>query len=81
MSFRNAELIWTQILQGFGGGFAAVSSQVGAQASIPHADVAVVTATVLLFTEVGAAIGGALGESGFVASARSRSLPFLVGFF
>ena len=60
---RNAELVWTQILQGIGGGFAAVSSQVGAQASIPHADVAVVTATVLLFTEVGAAIGGALGES------------------
>jgi hypothetical protein len=35
----DAELVWTQILQGFGGGFAAISSQVGAQASARHADV------------------------------------------
>ncbi|KAG1847454.1 major facilitator superfamily domain-containing protein [Suillus tomentosus] len=55
----NAELVWTQILQGFGGGFAAVSSQVGAQASVPHADVAIITAIVLLVTEIGGAVGNA----------------------
>ncbi|KAG1809750.1 major facilitator superfamily domain-containing protein [Suillus plorans] len=55
----NAELVWTQILQGFGGGFAAVSSQVGAQASVPHTDVAIITAIVLLVTEIGGAVGNA----------------------
>lgn len=58
----DVELIWTQILQGMGGGFAVVASQVGAQASVPHADVAIVTALVLLLTEIGGAVGGALGE-------------------
>ena len=37
-----AEIVWTQILQGIGGGFAATSSQAGAQASV----VAMVTAAV-----------------------------------
>lgn len=58
-----AELVWTQILQGLGGGMAAVASQVGAQASVPHADVAMVTAAVLLVTEIGGAIGSAIGKS------------------
>ncbi|KAH7915641.1 hypothetical protein BJ138DRAFT_1132530 [Hygrophoropsis aurantiaca] len=43
------ELVWTQILQGIGGGFAAVSVQVGVQAAVPHADVAM--------------IGGAVGNA------------------
>ncbi|KAG1723279.1 major facilitator superfamily domain-containing protein [Suillus lakei] len=55
----DVELVWTQILQGFGGGFAAVSSQVGAQASVPHTDVAIITAVVLLVTEIGGAVGNA----------------------
>jgi MFS family permease len=55
----DAELVWTQILQGFGGGFAAVSSQVGAQASVHHADVGIITAVVLLLTEIGGAVGNA----------------------
>jgi hypothetical protein len=55
----DAELVWTQILQGFGGGLAAISSQVGAQASVPHADVAIITAVVLLLTEIGGAVGNA----------------------
>lgn len=55
----DTELVWTQILQGFGGGFAAVSSQVGAQASVHHADVAIITAVVLLLTEIGGAVGNA----------------------
>ncbi|KAF8060651.1 drug:h+ antiporter [Lyophyllum atratum] len=56
----DAELVWTQLLQGIGGGFAAVASQVGAQASVPHADVAMVTAVVLLITEIGGSIGSAI---------------------
>ncbi|KAI0092894.1 drug:h+ antiporter [Irpex rosettiformis] len=56
----DAEIVWTQILQGIGGGIAAVSSQVGAQASVTHADVAIVTAVVLLWTEIGGAVGQAI---------------------
>lgn len=63
----DAELVWTQLLQGIGGGFAAVASQVGAQASVPHSDVAMVTAVVLLVTEIGGAIGSAVGMSSSAA--------------
>lgn len=59
----DAEIVWTQILQGIGGGFAAVCSQVGAQASVPHVDVAMVTAVVLLWTEIGGSVGSAVGQS------------------
>ncbi|KAG9310268.1 MFS general substrate transporter [Chiua virens] len=55
----DVELVFTQILQGFGGGLAAIASQVGAQAAVPHADVAIITALVLLFTEIGGAVGNA----------------------
>lgn len=55
-----AELVWTQILQG-AGGFTSAASQVGSQASVTHADVAMVTAVVLLLTEIGGAIGSAVG--------------------
>ncbi|KAI5993196.1 hypothetical protein EDC04DRAFT_1276352 [Pisolithus marmoratus] len=58
-SSSSAELVATQILQGLGGGLAAISSQVGAQASVTHADVAIITALVLLLTEIGAATGNA----------------------
>ena len=58
-----AEIVWTQILQGLGGGFAAVAGQVGAQASVPHVDVAMVTAVVLLWTEIGGGVGNAIGGS------------------
>jgi hypothetical protein len=57
----DVELIFSQILQGIGGGFAAGASQVTAQASVTHADVAMVTAIVLLLTEIGGAIGSAIG--------------------
>ncbi|KAG6901476.1 hypothetical protein C0995_011448 [Termitomyces sp. Mi166 len=59
----DAQLVWTQLLQGIGGGFAAVASQVGAQAAVPHADVAMWTAVVLLITEIGGAIGSGIGSS------------------
>ena len=66
------ELVWTQILQGIGGGFAAVASQVGAQASVTHLDVAMVTATVLLVTEIGGAIGSAIGKPSQHATSPNR---------
>ncbi|ORX34245.1 major facilitator superfamily domain-containing protein [Kockovaella imperatae] len=58
-SGNSFELIFCQILQGFGGGFAAIATQVSAQAAVSHADVATVTALVLLLTEVGNSVGSA----------------------
>lgn len=54
-----AALVMCQVLQGIGGGFAATTIQVAAQASVSHIDVATVTAVVLLLTEVGNAVGSA----------------------
>ncbi|KIM27656.1 hypothetical protein M408DRAFT_16535 [Serendipita vermifera MAFF 305830] len=56
----DAELVMTQILQAAGGGFAATTIQVGAQASVTHKYVAMVTAIVLMITELGGAIGSAI---------------------
>ncbi|KAI0742084.1 drug:h+ antiporter [Daedaleopsis nitida] len=56
----DAELVWTQILQGMGGGFASVCSSVASQAAVPHVDMAITTAMVLLWTEIGGAVGSAV---------------------
>lgn len=57
-----AAFIASQILQGVGGGFVTISSLVGAQASVPHVDVAVVTAVVLLIADAGTGIGRSIGK-------------------
>ncbi|KAL5493064.1 hypothetical protein ACEPAI_4512 [Sanghuangporus weigelae] len=54
------EIVWSQILQGMGGGVSAVASQTAAQAGVPHIDVAIVTAVVLLWTEIGGSVGSAI---------------------
>ncbi|KAF9269901.1 drug:h+ antiporter [Marasmius fiardii PR-910] len=67
-----AEVVWTQIIQGMGGGIAAITSQVGAQASVTHVDVAMVTAIVLLFAEVGGAVGNAISGAIWTNEMPSR---------
>lgn len=69
----DAEIVWTQILQGLGDGFAAACSQVGAQASVSHVDLAMATAVILLATEIGASVGGSVGESTMISD---LDLPF-----
>ena len=59
----DVEVVFTQLIQGLGGGFASVCSSVAAQASVPHADMAITTAMVLLWTEIGGAVGSAIGAS------------------
>ncbi|KAI9271902.1 major facilitator superfamily domain-containing protein, partial [Phascolomyces articulosus] len=58
-----AELVWCQLLQGWGGGFASTISGVMAQAMVPHTDMAVVTALVLLLAEIGNALGSAIAAA------------------
>ena len=62
LNASDAEVVWTQILQGLGGGLASVASSVVAQAAVPHVDMAITTAMVLLRTEISGAVGSALGE-------------------
>ncbi|KAJ7453072.1 drug:h+ antiporter [Mycena latifolia] len=56
---NTAALVMTQIIQGLGGGIAAVASQIGAQGAVPHQDVALATAALLLSAEVGGVVGTA----------------------
>jgi len=55
------EIVFSQLLQGIGGGFAAVCSQTLAQASVPHSDLTTVTAVFLLIMEIGGGGGNAIG--------------------
>lgn len=55
-----AGLVFGQLLQGAGGGIGSAACQVLAQASVPHQDVATVTALVLLLAEIGNAVGTAM---------------------
>lgn len=57
------DLILCQVLQGIGGGFAAIAIQVSAQASVAHVDVATVTALVLLLSEMGNSVGSAMATA------------------
>ncbi|PWN44994.1 MFS general substrate transporter [Ceraceosorus guamensis] len=54
------QIVICQVLQGLGGGLMGVSLQVQAQISVRHQLVAMVTAFVLLFTEIGGACGTAV---------------------
>ncbi|KAJ7193809.1 drug:h+ antiporter [Mycena pura] len=56
---NTAALVMTQIIQGLGGGIASVTSQIGAQGAVPHQDVALATAALLLSAEVGGVVGTA----------------------
>ncbi|KAJ3529722.1 hypothetical protein NMY22_g8881 [Coprinellus aureogranulatus] len=76
----DAEVVWSQLLQGIGGGFAAVMAQTGAQASVKHADTAMVTAVVLLVTEIGGSIGSAIAGSiwtSLMPDKLAQYLPFV----
>ncbi|KAI0666920.1 drug:h+ antiporter [Trametes maxima] len=73
----DAELVWTQVLQGMGGGFAAICSGIGAQASVPHADVAMITALVLLWTEIGAGVGGSIAGALWSGTMPGRLREYL----
>ncbi|KAG8906768.1 hypothetical protein FRC01_007900 [Tulasnella sp. 417] len=75
-----AELVINQVIQGFGGGIASLTCTVGSQASVPHRDVAIVTALVLLVTEIGGVVGNAIAGaiwSNTMPDQLRKHLPFL----
>ena len=77
-SGNTAELVLCQVLQGVGGGFAAIAIQVSAQAAVAHVDVATVTAMVLLITEVGNSVGSAIATgiwTSFMPGELAKHVP------
>ncbi|CED82571.1 Predicted transporter (major facilitator superfamily) [Phaffia rhodozyma] len=74
-----AELVMTQVLQGMGGGFAAICLQVAAQARVPHVDVATVTALVLLITEVGNSVGSAVATAVWTSQMPAALAKYVPG--
>lgn len=54
------QVVFPQVLQGMGGGMMGITLQVAAQVSVRHQFVAMVSAFVLLFTEIGGACGTAV---------------------
>nr|XP_018267067.1 uncharacterized protein I303_01050 [Kwoniella dejecticola CBS 10117]OBR89225.1 hypothetical protein I303_01050 [Kwoniella dejecticola CBS 10117] len=77
-SGNTAELVMCQVLQGLGGGFAAIAIQVSAQAAVAHYDVATVTAMVLLITEIGNSAGSAAAAqiwSSHMPAALAKHVP------
>ncbi|KAI0742109.1 MFS general substrate transporter [Daedaleopsis nitida] len=76
-SASSFSLVLTQLLQGMGGGFAAICSGVGAQAAVPHADVATVIALVLLWTEIGGGVGGSVAGAIWAREMPERLREYL----
>ena len=73
---NDGEIVMTQLLQGIGGGFGTLAITVAAQASVPHADIAVTTAILILWSEVGSAVGDFRSPSAL--RERLSSVPKLV---
>ncbi|KDN46979.1 MFS general substrate transporter [Tilletiaria anomala UBC 951] len=71
-----AQVVVPQILQGLGGGILGVQLQVAAQVNVPHQDVAMVTAFVLLLTEIGGAVGSAV-----VGAVQNHVLPTKIALY
>ncbi|CAO1627106.1 unnamed protein product [Sympodiomycopsis kandeliae] len=84
IKYRNADsstaqLVIPQVLQGLGGGILGITLQVAAQIAVPHQDVAIVTAFVLLATEIGGAVGTAVLGAVQISVIPNRLLRYLPG--
>lgn len=78
MRFRHTgttmvQAVWPQVVQGIGGGVLGVLLQLAAQVSVRHQDVAMVTAAVLLFFELGGAVGTTIFFSIYMDQSRFQS--------
>ncbi len=72
-----AQIIIPQVLQGLGGGMLGVLLQLAAQVNVPHQDVAMVTAFVLLLTEIGGAVGSAITGAVLLRTLPARLAEYL----
>lgn len=56
-------LVFTQILIALGGACSVVGTRVASQASVPHQDLAMVTANLALWSKLGSSMGGAIASA------------------
>jgi hypothetical protein len=66
-----AEIVISQVIGGFGGGFTTLASQLGVQAVVGHQDVGISTAVFLTITQIGGAVGSSV--AGTIWSSRLES--------
>ncbi|KNE99463.1 hypothetical protein PSTG_07181 [Puccinia striiformis f. sp. tritici PST-78] len=72
------EIVISQVIGGFGGGFTTLASQLGVQAVVGHQDVGISTAVFLTITQIGGAVGSSLAGSIWTSrleSALAQRLP------
>ncbi|TFK63849.1 MFS general substrate transporter [Pluteus cervinus] len=74
------EVVASQILQGIGSGFASIAALVGAQASVPHINVAMVTAIVLLASQAGSVMGAGIANAIWLNILPGKLVKYLPGF-
>ncbi|CUM65825.1 uncharacterized protein PRCAT00003474001 [Priceomyces carsonii] len=71
-------LVWSQILDGMGGGFNVVGSGVALQASVPHRDMSISMSILSLWSYIGQSIGSAISVAiweGKMYNALRKHLP------
>ncbi|TPX59612.1 hypothetical protein PhCBS80983_g02350 [Powellomyces hirtus] len=75
----NFEVIATQVLAGVGTGILTTAVQVGAQAAVPHKDVAMLTAVFLTICGIGSTVGGAIAGGIWTNLMTSKINEYLPG--
>ncbi|CUA71763.1 Siderophore iron transporter 3 [Schizosaccharomyces pombe 972h-] [Rhizoctonia solani] len=73
------QLVWSQILIGIGGAFSVVGSRVGAQASVPHEDLASLTALLSVWTSLGGSVGSAIATAIWTSKMPNNLHKYLPG--
>ena len=72
-----SQIVGTQIAVGIGGGMLNVPAQLAVQASVPHSDVAAVTAIYLTVVEIGGAVGAAISGAVWTANLPRKLAQYL----
>ncbi|CAZ82313.1 unnamed protein product [Tuber melanosporum] len=73
----NAQIIWTQIIVGIGGGMLNVPAQLGVQAASLHQEVAAATALFLTIVSIGGAVGSAVSGAIWSHNIQNKLMLYL----
>jgi MFS family permease len=76
-----ALLVTARVLVGLGGGMVVIASQVAAQASVPHQDLAIAIAVLALWTQLGGAVASAISASVWTAQVPAKLTEHLGDYY
>ncbi|CAE7188261.1 unnamed protein product [Rhizoctonia solani] len=79
LKYTHRYKVWSQILIGIGGAFSVVGSRVGAQASVPHEDLASLTALLSVWTSLGGSVGSAVATAIWTSTMPDNLDKYLPG--